>query len=390
MRFRHPDGSTVHVAYCTNVHPADTLAGVVAALDRYAAPVRGTLGVRRLGIGLWLARDAVSELLAEPGGVRRLAAALADRGLEVVTLNAFPYRAFGAEVVKGAVYHPDWTTVERLRYTLDCATVLAGLLPGDAVYGSVSTLPLAWREPWDGGRREAAAKQLAELGDGLAELAARTGREVRVGLEPEPGCVVETTAEAAGRLAGPAAASGGRLGVCLDACHLAVAFEEPAAAVDRLAAAGLPVVKAQVSCALEAGGGDAARAALRGFVEPRYLHQVRTPTAGGLAGTDDLDEALDGGLPDGDAPWRVHFHVPLHAAPAEPLRSTSESLIRTLEVLVGGPRPLTTHLEVETYTWQVLPPGQRPAGDADLVAGIAAELSWTRDRLRGLGLEEVA
>lgn len=390
MRFRHPDGSTVHVAYCTNVHPADTLAGVRAALDRYAAPVRAALGVRRLGVGLWLARDAVSELLAEPGGVRRLGAALADRGLEAVTLNAFPYRGFGAEVVKGAVYHPDWTTVERLSYTLDCAAVLAGLLPADAVYGSLSTLPLAWREPWDGERREAAAKQLAELGDGLARLAARTGREVRVGLEPEPGCVVETIADATEHLVWPAAASGGRLGVCLDACHLAVAFEEPATAVDRLVAAGVPLVKAQVSCALEAAGGDAGRAALRGFVEPRYLHQVRTPAAGGLAGTDDLDEALDGGLPEGDEPWRVHFHVPLHAAPAAPLRSTSEELGWTLRALLGGARPLTTHLEVETYTWQVLPPGQRPAGDADLVAGIAAELSWTRDRLRGLGLEEVA
>ena len=149
MRFRHPDGSTVHLAYCTNVHPTDTLAGVLDALDRYAVPVRDALGVRRLGVGLWLARDAVTELLSTPDGVPRLAAALADRGLEVVTLNAFPYRAFGAEVVKGEVYRPDWTSVDRLRYTLDCARVLAGLLPADAAYGSVSTLPLAWREPWD-------------------------------------------------------------------------------------------------------------------------------------------------------------------------------------------------------------------------------------------------
>jgi hypothetical protein len=381
MRFRHPDGSTVHLAYCTNVHPTDSLAGVLGVLDRYAVPVRAALGVRRLGLGLWLARDAVTELLSTPDGVPRLAAALADRGLEVVTLNAFPYRAFGAEVVKGDVYRPDWTTVDRLRYTVDCARVLAGLLPADAAYGSVSTLPLAWRAPWDGARRDAAAGHLAELVDALAAVAAETGREIRVGLEPEPGCVVETTGEAAARIA-----PGDRLGVCLDACHLAVAFEEPAAAVARLAAAGLPVVKAQVSCALEAEVADAAtRAALGRFVEPRYLHQVRTPAAG----TDDLDEALAGGLPDGP-PWRVHFHVPLHAAPDGPLRSTGEALVRTLGVLVGGPRPLTAHLEVETYTWQVLPPGQRPAGDADLVAGIAAELAWTRDRLLDDGLEEVA
>ncbi len=337
--------------------------------------------MHRLGLGLWLARDAVSELLSTPDGVPRLAAALAERRLEVVTLNAFPYRAFGAEVVKGEVYHPDWTTADRLRYTVDCARVLAGLLPADAAYGSVSTLPLAWRAPWDDGRRALAAAQLTALAGELAVLALETGREIRVGLEPEPGCVVETTAEAAARIA-PA----DRLGVCLDACHLAVAFEEPAAAVGRLAAAGLPVVKAQVSCALEATvAGPDTRAALAGFAEPRYLHQVRTPAAG----TDDLEEALAGGLPDG-APWRVHFHVPLHAAPDGPLGSTRDSLVATLAVLVGGPRALTAHLEVETYTWQVLPAGRRPAGAADLVTGIAAELAWTRDRLRAEGLEEVA
>lgn len=372
MRFRHRDGTTVHLAYCTNVHPADTLDGVLAALDRYAVPVRETLGVRVLGVGLWLARDAVTEALAAG---QKLADQLADRGLEVVTLNAFPYRAFGAEVVKLDVYSPDWSTSDRLEYTLDCARVLARLLPADAAYGSVSTLPLAWRTRWDPAARAAAAEHTAELAAGLAGL----DREIRVGFEPEPGCVVETTEQAVAEL--PVA---DRLGVCLDACHLAVAFEEPAAAVDRLAAAGLPVVKAQVSCALEApAADDAARAALAAFAEQRYLHQTRTPAAG----TDDLAEALAGGLPDGQ-PWRVHFHVPLHASPRPPLTSTAPSLVRTLDALVGGARARTAHLEAETYTWQVLP--EPPAGDADLVAGIAAELAWTRDRLRELGLEEAA
>lgn len=375
MRFGHRDGSTVHLAYCTNVHPVDTLSGLLSTLDTYAVPVRSALGVGRLGVGLWLSRDAVTELLADPAGVRRLAAALAGRGLEVVTLNAFPYRGFGAEVVKGRVYHPDWTRAARLAYTLDCATVLAGLLPADVPYGSVSTLPLAWRDPWSEGRHVAAAEHLAALNDGLESLAAETGREIRVGLEPEPGCVVETTAQAVDMIPGT-----DRVGICLDACHLAVQFEEPAAAVDRLAAAELSVVKAQVSCALEAPGGDPA---LAGFVEPRYLHQTRTWTAG----TDDLDEALAGGLPAGET-WRVHFHVPLHAPPQPPLRNTSAELVRTLDVLVGGPRTVTSHLEVETYTWQVLPPTARPGTPAELVAGIAAELAWTRDRLVEFGLSE--
>lgn len=381
MRFRHPDGSTVHVAYCTNVHPADTLAGLMSTLDRYAVPVRAALGVPRLGVGLWLARGTVTELLADPVGVKRLAAALTERGLEVVTLNAFPYKGFGDEVVKGRVYHPDWTTPERLQYTVDCARVLVGLLPSDVPYGSVSTLPLAWREPWDADRRAAATGRITELTDALDTLAAWTGRDIRVGLEPEPGCVVETTTQAAELVTGSP-----RVGVCLDACHLAVQFEDPAEAVARLAGAGLRVVKAQVSCALEATGGEPA---LADFVEPRYLHQVRTAAG---SGTDDLDEALAGGLGTGED-WRVHFHVPLHAPPQPPLRNTSAELVRTLGVLLGGPYALTSHLEVETYTWQVLPPAARPGTDAELVAGIAAELAWTRDRLLELGLtaeEEVA
>jgi hypothetical protein len=205
---------------------------------------------------------------------------------------------------------------------------------------------------------------------------------VRVGFEPEPGCVVETTAQAANHLSD---VDTEWLGVCLDACHLAVAFEEPAAALARLAAAGLPVVKAQASCALQADDPVAAnvRAALRSFVEPRFLHQTRVATGGG---TDDLDTALAGDLP-GAETWRVHFHVPLHAEPAAPLTSTRPVLRETLAGLLGGPIALTRHVEVETYTWHVLP--DAPHDDAGLVDGLAAELDWTRRELITLGLKEL-
>jgi sugar phosphate isomerase/epimerase len=388
MRFRHRDGTVVHLAYGTNVHPAETLDGVLAQLDRYAVPVRAALGADRLGLGLWLARDVVAELVADERATARLRRSLGERGLEVVTFNGFPYRGFHDPVVKGAVYRPDWTTEDRLRYTTDLARVLAALLPDDAAYGSISTVPLAWREPWDRDRREAAAGRLVELAAALRKQAEQTGRPVRVGFEPEPGCVVETSAHAVRHLSDVDPAW---LGLCLDACHLAVSFEEPAAALARLAAAGLPVWKAQASCALQADDTrDAAtRRLLYGFVEPRFLHQVRTRLPDGVHGVDDLDAALAGGLRDG-GPWRVHFHVPVHAAPAAPLGSTQQVLVGTLRELLGGERALTAHIEVETYTWQVLPARSRPSGDAELAAGIAAELAWTRARLLDLGLREVA
>ncbi|MEU7336142.1 metabolite traffic protein EboE [Streptomyces sp. NPDC007074] len=388
MRFRHPDGTTVHLAYCTNVHPAETLDGVLAQLRDHCEPVRRRLGRDRLGIGLWLARDAAHTLATDPSALRALRTALDGRGLEVVTLNGFPYEGFGAEEVKYRVYRPDWADPERLDHTTALARVLAQLLPDDVTEGSVSTLPLAWRTAHDADRAATARSALTTLAERLDALHELTGRSVRVGLEPEPGCTVETTADALGPLT---ALGHDRIGVCVDTCHLATSFEDPHTALDALAEARVPIVKSQLSAALHAEHPHLpeVRAALAAFDEPRFLHQTRTSTAAGLRGTDDLGEALTGdALPD-TAPWRAHFHVPLHAAPAAPLTSTLPVLKAALTRLVGGPRPLTRHLEVETYTWQALPPALRPRGRAQLADGIAAELALARDLLTDLGLKEL-
>ncbi|MER5797350.1 metabolite traffic protein EboE [Streptomyces mirabilis] len=388
MRFRHPDGSTVHLAYCTNVHPAETLDGVLAQLRDHCEPVRRRLGRDRLGIGLWLARDAAHALVTDPSALRGLRTELEHRGLEVVTLNGFPYEGFGAEEVKYRVYQPDWADPERLAHTTDLARVLAQLLPDDVTEGSISTLPLAWRTAYDQERATAAHTALTTLAERLDALHELTGRSLRIGLEPEPGCTVETTRDA---LAPLTAIGHDRIGICVDTCHLATSFEDPHTALDALAQARVPIVKSQLSAALHAEHPHLSevRAALAAFDEPRFLHQTRTLTAAGLRGTDDLGEALAGdALPDA-SPWRAHFHVPLHAAPAAPLTSTLPVLRAALARLVGGPHPLTHHLEVETYTWQALPPELRPRARAQLVDGIAAELTLARDLLTDLGLKEL-
>ncbi|MER6730309.1 MULTISPECIES: metabolite traffic protein EboE [Streptomyces] len=390
MRFRHPDGSTVHLAYCTNVHPAETLDGVLAQLRDHCEPVRRRLGRDRLGIGLWLAKDAAHALATDPSALRGLRTELDRRGLEVVTLNGFPYQGFGAEEVKYRVYKPDWADPERLEHTTALARVLAGLLPDDVSEGSVSTLPLAWRTAWDETRADKARAALATLGERLDALHELTGRSIRIGLEPEPGCIVETTRDAITPLT---VIGHDRIGVCVDTCHLATSFEDPDEALDALEAAGIRIVKSQLSAALHAEhpSRPEVRDALAAFAEPRFLHQTRTTTAtAGLCGTDDLDEALAAGgpLPD-TAPWRAHFHVPLHADPAAPLTSTLPVLKSALSRLVGGARPLTRHLEVETYTWQALPAQLRPRGRAQLTDGIAAELMLARDLLTDLGLKEL-
>ncbi|NGO08131.1 metabolite traffic protein EboE [Streptomyces sp. HC44] len=443
MRFRHPDGSTVHLAYCTNVHPAETFDGVLAQLRDHCEPVRRRLGRDRLGIGLWLAKDAAHALVRDPSALRRLRTELDARGLEVVTLNGFPYEGFGAEEVKYRVYKPDWADAERLDHTIALARVLAGLLPDDVTEGSISTLPLAWRTAYDDTRAAQAHTALVTLAERLDALEELTGRSIRIGLEPEPGCIVETTTDAIAPLT---AIGHDRIGICVDTCHLATSFEDPGTALDALTTARVPVIKSQLSAALHAEHPHLpeVREALAAFDEPRFLHQTRTKrsaggssdsaaaqswlvappsrrsricdspaplsgpaapqagaephrasprplsaTAAGLAGTDDLGEALkDDALPDA-SPWRAHFHVPLHAAPAAPLTSTLPVLKDALTRLVGGPHPLTRHLEVETYTWQALPPELRPRGRSQLADGIAAELTLARDLLTDLGLKEL-
>lgn len=369
------------LSYCTNVHPAEDLPGVLAQLDRYAEPVRRLVGVDVLGLGLWLPAGLASSLADDRSLRAKLRSELDARGLEVYTLNAFPYGGFHDEVVKHSVYRPQWTDLRRLEYTLDCATVLADLLPGSATYGSISTLPLAWRTPWDDADDAAATTALTELTAVLDGMASRDGRPIRLAVEPEPGCVLDTVSDAVRWLA--PRVDPRYVGLCLDTCHLAVSFADPAETVAEIHRAGLSVVKVQASAALqvEEPASEAARLALTDFTEPRYLHQVRERTGDGVVlGSDDLPQAL-GELP-AQRTWRVHFHVPLHARPAAPLSATTDVLRAAVAALESTVDELP-HIEVETYTWSVLPETAGNGGDTALIRGIAAELRWAAAQLLG-------
>lgn len=375
----------MELSYCTNVHPAEDLDGVLAQLDACAGPARRAAGLERLGVGLWLPAE-LAHLLAEDATAReRLRAGLEANGLEVRTVNAFPYAAFHAEVVKLDVYRPDWTDARRAEYTLDCARVLAELLPAGGS-GSISTLPLGWRTPWTDDDDARATAALARVSDGLRALRERTGRTVRLGIEPEPGCVLDTVADVVdwliprlggAEVGGAASIDPEYVGVCLDTCHLAVSFADPAETVAMVGAAGIRIVKVQASAALHVPdpADPASRTAVAAFVEQRYLHQTRESGPDGtVLRVDDLPEALDG-LP-AAGPWRVHFHVPLHLAPTPPLTATTDVLRVACAAVRATRHGDEAHLDIETYTWSVL-----PGGVSDLVAGIAAELRWAVDEL---------
>jgi len=375
--------SSQPLSYCTNVHPGRTVAEVLEGLDRYTVAVQRRLG-HPIAAGLWLAQPVVNELLQRSDGPQWFAEQLQQRNLLCYTLNAFPFGDFHSTRVKEKVYQPDWSTVERLEYKKNCATVLAALFPPNGE-GSISTLSLGFKASMrSAGFLELCMERLLECARFLDVLLQQTGRLIRLAIEPEPLCLLETTAEVTRffrRLFDTAQALGitqialRHLGVCYDICHQAVEFEEPAESVSALHAAGVRINKVHVSCALQLDGpaqNSAGRAALKKFVEPRYLHQVIARSAEGpLHRLVDLDEAFI------DAPpadflnaqaWRIHFHVPISAKNMGELGTTQFALKPALAAIAA--LDYAPHLEVETYTWNVLP-GAR----ADLVAGLADELS---------------
>jgi sugar phosphate isomerase/epimerase len=386
------------LAYCSNVHPGEQLEAVERTLREHVAGVRARRGLATAAGGVWLAEPAVRALL-DPERLASWRGVLADAGIELTTMNGFPYGNFHAESVKERVYAPDWSDPRRRDYTLALAGVLAECLPPHAWEGTISTLPLGFRASWTRARQAAALAALAETARALGELAQRHGHAIRLCLEMEPGCVLERSADAIGlftrELPAAAAAIGvaqelldAHLGVCFDICHQAVMFEDLPDALARLHAANVHVGKIQVSSALEVATPSQARAALVHYDEPRYLHAVRARGAdGGIEGATDLGAALaPGALPE-SSPWRVHFHVPIHAeALADGTLATTRAEIgRVLDYLAREPA-MHPQLEVETYTWHVLPPAERPADDEALLDGLVAELEWLERGLAERGL----
>jgi sugar phosphate isomerase/epimerase len=373
VKLRLSGNRTLHVGYCYNVLPGESVAALCEQARRICGPVRAKVGVARMGVGLWIAQPAAVEL-RDPAARDALRDALAREGLYVFTLNGFPYGGFHAPRVKERVFEPTWADDARVTYTLDLAAILAELLPDDVAAGSISTVPLGPATV----DRARAGDGLRRLADGLADVETSTGRRIALAIEPEPGAGFERADVLAAYLRDLGA--GDRVGICFDCCHAAVVDEDPAHAFAAFAAAGVSCPKIQISSALVVPdpANDDTRAALAAFDEPRFLHQVRCARGGAM----DLPDALAG--LDRGVPWRVHFHVPVHETQIDRF-ATSRAVIESslaAAFAAGGEVP---HLEVETYTWNVLPEGKRPRDDAGLVDGIARELTWTVDRLSKMG-----
>lgn len=363
-----------HLTYCTNIHAGDSWREVLGHVERHVVAVKQRVAPDApFGVGLRLSARAAGELADgdQLAGFQRL---LAASGLYVFTINGFPYGPFHGEPVKAAVYRPDWTEPERVAYTNLLADLLVQLLP-DGVDGSISTVPGCFRPRVGDGTAAAIASNLARSAEHLAELELRTGKRIVLALEPEPHCAIETLAEAAAFFAEHVDARS-HLGVCLDACHAAVEFEDVAGAIDALRGAGVAIAKLQLSAGLAVApiGADE-RAALRRYADDVYLHQVVARRGGTLVRYVDLPEALAD--PAAADEWRVHCHVPIFRRDLGRFASTQAFLAELLALHRAA--PIAPHLEVETYTWDVLPAELR---DEPIADAIARELRWVLDRLR--------
>jgi sugar phosphate isomerase/epimerase len=348
-------GDDVHLTYCTNIHPADGWEAVLESLRAHAPPLKARLSPDApFGIGLRLSGVESRELLADER-LDEFRAWLDAEGLYVFTINGFPHGTFHGRPVKADVHAPDWRSEERVAYTLRLAEILAALLP-DGVDGTISTNPLSYG-PWvDAAGVEACTRNVRRVAEELR------GTRIALAIEPEADGALATV----GDLVRWWPDGLEHVTVCFDACHSAVAYEEPEEALDALDAAGIRVGKAQLSSALTVPA--AAHEQLRAFADPIYLHQVTE--RGSRRTWPDLPEALaENGSGD---EWRVHFHVPIFVERYGALESTQDHLRRCIR------RVRTSHLEIETYTWEVLPADLK----ASSVDSIAREYEWVLGVLR--------
>lgn len=387
--------SPLPLSYCTNVHPGRTVLEVEQGLEEFTVPLRRNYG-GPLAAGLWLAAPVVRELRTTPGLLPKFKAGLVQRDLTCHTLNAFPYGDFHGRRVKDTVYLPDWSDPRRLEFTRDCAVVLAELLP-DGVEGSISTVPLAFKGFTHAADHERQClDQLLQLALFLGDLAERSGRLIRLAIEPEPFCLLETTEETLGFFQRLWEFADGQhklpvvkrhLGVCYDICHQAVEFEDVPASIRAFDQAGVRINKVHITCALQLsspGDNVEGRAALARYVEERYLHQtIARLNTGQLLRQVDLTEELALRPPAGfrdAAAWRIHFHVPVNNDRIGPLETTRPELKSGLSAISS--LSYAPHLEVETYTWEVLP--DTDARSVNLVDGLTQEMCSTRQLLEEL------
>ncbi len=383
---------TAHLAYCTNIHPAESWEETFQVLQTHTLAVRDQLtnGSEPYAIGLRLSARAANELLEidadqQPHRLHAFQAWLARENCYVFTINGFPYGDFHGTRVKENVYLPDWTSPERLAYTNQLAIILSKLLP-EGIDGSISTLPGSFKA-FDADE-STMFSNLYQCAGFLELMSQSSGKDLHLGLEPEPLGYFENTEETLSffqRFYAWAESIGfdteiitQRIGINYDTCHFALEFENCRESLDAFRSAGIRISKIHLSSALafDPTAPDTLQA-IQAFEEPTYLHQVivqdRPNELTRFPDIPQFFEALQTEQLHLKTPSeaRCHFHIPLYAEPETPLKSTQSHAKDALDYLQHHP-DFCTHFEIETYTWAVLP----DALQTSIESQIAEEYAW--------------
>ena len=393
----------IHLGYCTNIHRGETWDETFVGLDQYTLRVKDRVCRHDgpYGIGLRLSASAAAELAADASKLTAFRHWLDQNNCYVFTINGFPYGKFHGTRVKEQVYAPDWTSQARVDYTVQLFELIDTLAP-EGIGGSVSTLPGSFKEflPTQPSDREAyidaIVSNFRQCSDAIQRLIDRSGKDLHLGVEPEPLGYFETSTETASffeRLTtGTASDTREQLlrtiGVNYDTCHLALEFESATDALQRLRQEDIRISKIHLSSALKLTPTEESQQRLADFQDDVYLHQVIIQRAGTVTQRfRDIPDALTWAAshPEeiGDE-WRVHFHVPIHAQPEALFGDTRDHITDTLkELSETGSAPFCTHFEMETYTWEVLPEIMR-AGN--VIDQLEREYHWCLGEFDRVGL----
>ncbi|WIX83736.1 metabolite traffic protein EboE [Amycolatopsis carbonis] len=390
-----------HLSYSTLVHPGDTWDEMNASLETYVPEVKRRVSPDApFGVSLRLSGASADRLAGDGPERDRLKKYLAEGDLYVYTVNAFPHGPFKGRSVMENVYEPDWSTEERVAYTMRVADVLADIA-ADGVEPTIQTVPLAYRPKVTGEAYvELFTRNVLRVVAHLVALERRTGRRVKLAIEPEPFCYLETieetvryfttrlysraAAETLSDLADlPLAEAFGALrrhvGIVFDIGHQAVEFDDIPASLDLLADAGVPVFKLQQAAALWVPEvTDEVVRELERFTRTIYLSQTSELREGTVTRHLNLSDAIAAWRrdPGGAREWRTHFHVPVFLDDLGPFRTTRFALEQALDR--HRVQPQSSHLEIETYTWDVLPEHLK---SGDITDYVVRELEFVRDRL---------
>ena len=364
------------VCYCTNIHPGESWDEIISSLKENTLNIQKGLTSE---IGLRISARALKEVARKE--INDFKKWLALENLKVCTVNAFPYGNFNKGIVKKDVYLPDWQSEKRVSYTLDTIELMLEL---DSEV-TISTVPLGWKDSFQQPSSVVnACQNLLKVALRLRDIYDKEGIQILVCLEPEPGCYLENT-ESVIRFfndylfnskffsQSEIAILRQFIGICFDVCHFSTMFESAVESYKKISQL-VDIHKVQVSSGLKfIGSLEDFKKNISSFKDGRYLHQLMIQNNDQQFFLSDLENYP---LLDGEAEFRVHYHVPIFLNELEGFQGTNKDIVDLINYF--NENKIEQTLEVETYTFEVLPAKYQEQGIRE---SIRRELKWLINQL---------